>query len=347
MKLSNSAKKILNDPVKIKRRDEWFCRLQDLFNGKYGENVMAIKGLCGYPADSTILYTNPEQFVLECLENLAEQVEQYDDETQFVPPCIEAGMYGVHFIDSFFGSHVYYKKETYQWYNERLNSEVGTLQEPDLDKCEIWQIAKRATYAFLKHEVALPIFGLSTIASTLNIAVNLYGEDILESMLMETEKAAHDFAVINNLLVDLHRWYRSVLPERQLQPVISWERTQPFGYGQICGCTTQLISADVYKSQIAPLDNELLGVYPNGGMMHLCGSHSHFMPVFRSMPNLKAIQLNDRAAHDLELYFTGLRGDQIIYLYPCEGMTVDMAMQITGGKRLVLVDRINTPIALK
>ena len=251
----------------------------------------------------------------------------------------------MHFIDSFFGSRVYYKKDTHQWYNDRLTSEIGTLQPPDLDKCEIWQIAKRTVYAFFKHEVTLPLFGLPTIASALNIAVNLYGQDMLEAMLTEPEKAAHDFAVINNLLINLHRWYLSILPERQLQPVISWERTQPPGYGQICGCTTQLIGADVYKSMIAPLDNELLGVYRNGGMMHLCGNHSHFIPVFREMPNLKAIQVNDRAAHDLELYFTGLRGDKIIYMYPCEGMSADKAMQITGGKRLVLVDKINAPIA--
>ena len=71
--------------------------------------------------------------------------------------------------------------------------------------------------------------------------------------------------------------------------------------------------------------------------MHLCGSHSHLIPILRSMKNLKALQLNDRAAHDLGLYFAGLREDQIIYLNPCEGMSVKMAMEITGGKRLVLV----------
>ena len=50
-------------------------------------------------------YSDPEQFVIEALENLAEQAELHDDETQFVPPCIEPGVYGVHFIDSLFGAH--------------------------------------------------------------------------------------------------------------------------------------------------------------------------------------------------------------------------------------------------
>ena len=195
-------------------------------------------------------------------------------------------------------------------------------------------------YSFIKQDVALPLFGLPTIASALNIAVNLYGENILVEILAKPEAAVHDLSVINRLLMDIHRWYRSVLPKKQLQPVLPYERAQPPGYGQLCGCTTQLVGAGVYGTLIAPLDNELLGVYEHGGMIHLCGRHSHLIPVFRSMPNLKAVQINDRAASDLELYFSGLREDQIVYLMPFEGMTVKTAIKITGGKRLVIIDKI-------
>jgi hypothetical protein len=54
------------------------------------------------------------------------------------------------------------------------------------------------------------------------------------------------------------------------------------------------------------------------------------------MKVLRALQINDRAAHDLETYFTELREDQIIYLNPCEGMTVEKAVKITRGHRLVI-----------
>ena len=54
------------------------------------------------------------------------------------------------------------------------------------------------------------------------------------------------------------------------------------------------------------------------------------------MPNLRAIQINDDASRDLPHYFNGLRDDQIIYLNPCDGMTVEDALKITGGDRLVL-----------
>jgi len=166
-------------------------------------------------------------------------------------------------------------------------------------------------------------------------------------MLVEPENAVHDFGVINDLLKDIHQYYRSIIPEKQLQPVISWNRTQPPGYGQLCGCTSQLVSAEAYNTQIASLDNELLGVYPKGGMMHICGRHTQHIPAFKAMKNLKSIQINDRAAHDLEIYFNELRDDQLIYLNPCPGMPVDKAMDITGGKRLVIADTIESPIAVR
>jgi len=340
MELSVSARSKLNDPIGIERREQWFARLQSVFDRSYTGTPPSVSGICGWPDNGALLYSDPESWVAECLENLAGQIGQYDDAERFVPYCVQYDAYGVHFIDKIFGAHVYYNEDSYQWYNDYLDTEVGSLQYPDLDNCETWQTAKRAAYAFLKQDVALPLFGLPTIASALNIAVNLYGERVLVEMPAQPSAAAHDRSVINQLLKDIHRWYRSVLPEKQLQPVIPRERAQPPGYGQLCGCTTQLVSADTYQKLAAPLDNELLGVYEHGGMIHLCGSHSHLIPVFRSMPNLKAVQINDRAALDLELYFAGLREDQIIYLMPCEGMTAETAMRISGGKKLVIIDKV-------
>jgi hypothetical protein len=157
-------------------------------------------------------------------------------------------------------------------------------------------------------------------------------------MLAEPEHAMRDLKIINNTLREIHTWYRSVLPAQQLQPVISWERTQPPGYGQICGCTTQLVSGETYKAMIAPLDDWLLAEYPGGGMIHLCGAHEHLIPVFCGMAHLKSVQLNDRASIDLEAYYNGLRQDQIIYLIPCEDMTIEQAVELTGGNRLVIVN---------
>ena len=105
----------------------------------------------------------------------------------------------------------------------------------------------------------------------------------------------------------------------------------------MCGCSTQLLSPELYRDFIAPLDDRLLSVYPHGGMIHLCGAHTQHIPVWRDMQSLRAIQLNDRAAEDLAYYFNNLRNDQILYVNPCDTMPIDRILAITGGRRTVLV----------
>ena len=337
-RLSDSARRVLNDPELISIRDGWFARLRRLFDGADdARTVFAVDGVNGCAGSPSLLYCEPERWVAECLENLAEHAGQAKNTYIFTPLCIQSDIYGVHFVDSIFGCKVYFKYG--QWYNEYLSREVGDLTPPDIDKSEAWRLTLRVAKAFVNADAKLPVFGMPTIASALNIAVNLYGERILASMLCEPEAAAHDLRIINDTLMGLHRRMAGLISANQLQPVVPCGRIQPPGFGQICGCTTQLISRACYRDMIAPLDSELLGVYPEGGMIHLCGAHEHQINIFREMSPLRAVQLNDRAAGHLADYHAGLRPDQIIYLNPCDDMPAVKAVDITGGKRLVLVGR--------
>lgn len=339
MALSRKAREILNREDLISKRDMWFGRLQNLFSGRPDEwndrhafNLNGIVGRCELDP-----YTEPERWIEACLEDIARRYEVLEDEACFRPLCVEYANYGVHYIDRMLGARVH--NNGGQWYSDYLTTPIGELEMPDIDRNEVWDGTRRAIEAFMEADVALPLFGLPTIASALNIAVNLYGENILAEMVLEPENALRDFTTINGLLCELHRRCRSMVPVQQLQPVISWDRTQPPGYGQLCGCTTHLISGRCYSELIAPLDDKLLSVYPNGGMIHLCGRHVQHTEAFRNMKSLKAIQVNDRAADDLKIYYENLRGDQIIYLNPSENMTVERAMSITNGDRLVIVGR--------
>ena len=294
--------KVLNDPKLISYHMEWFDKLRGVFE-KNDTAPFYLGGIVGQAKNPELLYTEPEKWTEQALENLAERAEEMLNSApgnRFIPVCIEGGIYGVHFIDRIFGAEVFFQDG--QWYNRYLKNEVGELQKPDLENNETWNLAKRIAKAFLDSDVKGILFGLPTIASALNIAVNLYGEEILVAMLMEPEAARHDLQIINEVLIELHGWYLQNIPLNQLQPVISWDRTQPPGYGQLCGCTTQLLSPELYEEFIFPLDNELLGVYPGGGMIHLCGSHSQLLPLFAKMENLKSVQLNDRAAEELAFY---------------------------------------------
>lgn len=325
---------LLNDKLLINKRDEWFNKLESLFKGTYNQsNAFVLDGVLA--SGKSDPYKEPEKWVDECLEDIAlNKAKCILNDDKFVPVCIEYGIYGVHYIDKILGANVYFKDG--QWYNDYLTTPIGELQDPDLENDETFLLSVRAAKRFADVGGDFVLFGLPTIASALNIAVNLYGQEILMAMLIEPEKARKDLETINRLLVKIHTKFREILPFKQLQPVISWARTQPPGYGQICGCTTQLVSKEIYEEMIADLDEQVLNVYENGGMIHLCGSHSQHIETFRNMKALKSVQLNDRASEDLELYFKGLREDQIIYLIPCEGMTVEKALEITKGKRLVV-----------
>jgi hypothetical protein len=222
-----------------------------------------------------------------------------------------------------------------KWQAHYLKTPIGELKEPDLEHDETFGLMKRAVRSFLDQEVKLPVFSLPVIASVLNVALNLYGQELLLAMASEREAVLHDLAVIQKTLVAVHRWFRSVLPPENMQCVCAGGRTQPYNFGQICGCSTQLISGEYYRELIEPFDSELLKVYPNGGMIHLCGSHLQHIETFRNMEALRAVQVNDRAAEDLEHWFDGLREDQIIYWSLCEGISLEKALKITGGRRTV------------
>jgi hypothetical protein len=326
----------INEAALCRKRDEWFAKLQDFFDGKTADP----RGfrMLGTTANVGINVCNdPEGWVDACLEDIARNRAHliFNDE-KFVPVCMMwCWIYGVHFMDKVMGGELYYSHG--QCNCAYLKTPVGELQEPDLEGNETFSLALRAARRFAEVGGSFPIFTLPVIASPLNIGINLYGQELLVAMLEEPEAARRDLETINRTLIRAHRLLQNIIPRQQLQCSLADSRTQPPGYGQICGCSTQLLSGELYREMVADLDDALLGAYEKGGMIHLCGGHTQHIEAFREMKNLKTVQLNDRAAGDLEQYFTGLREDQIIYLNPCPEMSVERALEITKGERLVIV----------
>ncbi|MCX6360752.1 MAG: hypothetical protein NT029_13130 [Armatimonadetes bacterium] len=331
--ISAHAEAVLNDPRLIAARDRGYARLERVSGPDAVAQPFALWGAYGSsPADPM---SEPERWLTEALEDLAAQAERLLDEGAFRPLCVEFGPYGVHFIDRLFGAHVRFHEG--QWWSECLETPVGTLQTPGLRDDPTWRAARRVAEAFVGAGVSVPVLGLPTLSSALNVAVNLYGEAFLMAMRAGPEAARRDLTTINDLLRSIHAWYRRTVPASQLQQVVAAQRLQPPGCGQLCGCTTALLSARAYADLVAPHDAALLGDDARGGMIHLCGAHTQHLDTWSSMPQLRAVQLNDRAAADLEAYFHRLRPDQVIYLNPCDEMPLELALAITGGKRLVVV----------
>jgi len=328
-----STHRILNDSSLLEARDRHIDRLIRLFAGEELDRPFV---LCGVTGQATVSpYEEPEQWVSEALDDLAGKTDKLKDPAVFRPLVVECNLFGVHFIDRMFGAEVY-EPESGKWdgWKSRfLTTPVGELQPPDLERDETWSLARRVAEAFLAADVRVPFFGLPTIASALNIALNLYGQRLLLAFHDAPDAAKRDLQVVNDTLCDLHRWYLERVPLSQLQPVVAAGRAQPPGFGQLCGCSTHLFSAEMYGEIVAPLDRELLSVYPRGGMIHLCGVHTQHLPVWREMKSLRSVQVNDRASEDLETYFQELRADQILYANPSATMPVDRILSITNARR--------------
>jgi hypothetical protein len=328
---------VLNSPRHIAARDAWMRKLQGLFDGQDVPGVFDLNGYMGVWKSSIL--KDPKRWLDEVLADLAAHADLIVDQNQFRPLVVRTKMYQVHFIDAILGAAVFDLDGNNNWQAHPLKTPVGALRPPDLKNNPTWNLAQQVAQDFLSRRLALPIYEIPTLSSPLNIALNLYGEEFLIALLDDPPAARHDLRVITDLIVTLHRWYIAHIPTPQRQPVTTPERCQPPGFGQICGCSTHVLSGQQYADFIAPLDEEILATHPHGGMIHLCGAHAQHIPAFRSMRHLRAVQVNNRAADDLPAFFTGLREDQILYVNLYPGMPWKRVLEITGGRRLVTIGK--------
>ncbi len=308
-------------------------RLDALYAGCALDEPFYISGINGVGrADA---YADPSAWVRGAVDDCLAQIDRLADRRVFRPLCVEYNPFGVHFVDSLFGARVRFHEG--QWWSDPIDTPIGQLTAPNLARSTTWRLVKRAVREFVRQDPPLVVFALPTIASALNVGINLFGERLLVAMAEEPAAAGHDLGVINDLLRRLHQWFRRNLPPERMQPIVACQRFAPPGRGQICGCSTHLVSARAYRDIVAPLDAALLGAYPRPGLIHLCGGHRQHIPAWREMPELGAVQLNDRAADDLAAYAEGLRPDQVIYHIPTEAAPASEALRIARQRPLVLI----------
>ena len=332
---------LLHDPELLAVREQHMARLEALYAGGRPAHAFVLHGINGWSDISPV--ENPAGWVADSLRSVADGAARAYDPHVFRPLVLEYGFFGVHFVDAVLGATVTPTTQAGAggWWTTCLSTPVGMLTPPDLRDNLPWQQALALARAMRDSGATLPFFTSQTLSSPLNVAVNLYGEEFLVALALAPEAARRDLRVITDTIIALTRGLRQVIPPAQYQSVCATGRCQPRGFGQLCGCTSQLLSAEQYRTYIAPLDAEVLAVYPRGGMIHLCGAHTQHLPTWRAMSSLRAVQLNDRAAEDFPAYFAQLRDDQIIYLNPSETMTVDRVLEISAGHRLVLISDLS------
>ncbi len=325
---------ILNDPELIAIRDDYFRRMQAVYDGTNdGEPAFVLSGLtpeCEIPDDATLEQTMHLQF-----DAMASQAHLTRDPRIFRQLASVASPHGLSWEDDFFPLLPAEPDPVTKL--RRIAEPVGSLEMPDLDKSEAWRNMKRSAEIFLEADVKLPLFSAPAITGALVKAADLYGaERLLLAMYDDPAAVHHDMQVLTDINIAMRQWFIDNIPHQQLQGIIHRLRGQPPGYGQIDGCTAQLLSPQLYREFSAPYDDATLSIYPNGGMLHICGFHQHHTPAWREMQSLRVLQLSGDAMTFLPQYFDELRDDQVMYVSPHETMSLEGIMRATGGRRVVI-----------
>ncbi|HDZ20409.1 MAG TPA: hypothetical protein ENH80_12290 [Phycisphaerae bacterium] len=336
----DEARAILSDPELAARRDTYFERMQAVFDGGADDREEAFV-LFGAQVGVEAEPGKDFQADLEAAVcELAAEADLLRDEKVFRPLIFSVSAYGVHFVDRIFGSHGYAAADESLRY---VHNDIGELPVPDVDNDPGWRIVREATKAFLAMDLAVPVFVGTCMSSALNQAMNLYSERFLLGLLDKPEGARRDLRVIVDVIKQLHQWYLDTVPRWQLQGAAPTVRAQPPGYGQIDGCSTHLLGPGQYRDFIAELDEEVLSLYPKGGMIHLCGNHIRHIRTWAQMSSLKSVQLSSVANEEVEAHVQGLRSDQVIYVGPTDVLPLERIMDATGGYRVILAADIQPP----
>ncbi len=280
------------------------------------------------------MLTDPAAWLADVLADLAGGAAEAADPVNFRPLAIELDALGVHFIDAILGARAYFHEG--QAWNDPLDCDLADLQPPDVAASPVMRGWLRLAAHVIAATGGRLMVTAPVLSSPINIAMNLFGQRILEAMIERSAAADHALGVIADTIIAATQAVLAAVAPQLLRCAVAQNRYAPAGFGYVDGCATQMISAEHYRRFLAPLDAAILGQYPCGGMMHLCGAHSQHIDAWREMKPLRSVQINDRAADDFELYYRGLRQDQILYVSPTREMTLDRILALSGGRRVVI-----------
>ncbi len=315
-------------------------RFAALYAGEPVNGLIAIDGrMCGsshglWGTNEPDMLSEPREWLADVFADMAANAGAAADPVTFRPLVLEVDAFGTHFIDALFGARVYFH-EGEAW-SEPLGCEVGELESPDLSHSSVLTAALDLAGMAVEASPEEIIVANPVLSAPVNIGINLFGQRLLEALVLDPDGARRALGIITDVIRHCMQAFARVIPTERRGNSVACNRYAPPGYGFIDGCADQLVSARHYAEFFAPLDARLLGVYPGGGMIHLCGACAQQIPVWREMPQVKSLQLNDRATEDLELYAEGRRDDQILYVSPTETMTPERIVGITGGRNLIL-----------
>lgn len=280
------------------------------------------------------MLAEPDAWLDDVFASMEASTNLYADRRTYRPLLIETDALGTHYIDALLGAHVRFHEG--QAWPDPLHGAPEHLQPPDLTRSPVFLRSLALARRALERTEGRVLLSTPVLSCPVNIGMNLFGGRLLEDLAARPEAARHALRVITDVIAQCTRAFIDTIPEAVRRASVGCSRCMPAGYGLIDGCATHLLSGRHYADHFADLDASLLGLHRRGGMIHLCGAHAQHLTAWRKMPALACVQLNDRAAEDIERYDAALRADQILYAAPCETVPVERILSIGRRRRVVL-----------
>ena len=334
MSQSLSASFLTDDVSEIQRQHE--LQFERLCRGDQPANVPTFASdVLGLSRDESC---DVEAWLSEKLLHLRENIERYKDPVTWRPFALSLGRYDLHFASAVMGCPVFHKGDGPVWWTSlsKLGMRLEDFRSPDLDENAIFQeMLGISKFVVEATEGRVPV-EIPYVSEPLVAAVDMFSEDFLACLAREPDLAGQVLDRISATILEMRRRFFEAVPGAPVYAHGFFSRMMPRGYTLLYGCTTQLISGEMYREHIRCRDRDLFTCHARGGCIHLCGTHTQHIDAWRDMPEVKSLQLNDAANDDLEEYWRNLRPDQFVILVPSERMTAESALEVTGGRRLVI-----------
>lgn len=254
------------------------------------------------------VFTNPEKMLYNELVHAFETSIAHSDRVQDDLPWTVRANFGTVLISSLFGAPVEQLEDNPPWIRHEAGSEIVLDAVLDRDPLDFSQgccprvvETMQAYHAILRKwpelypqiHIVLP-----DLQGPLDNLELIRGSELLLELATEPDKVHEAMDLVATAQIE---FARNLLPLATDGPPGYCHQHAVMQKGNILlRCDTAvMISAEMYRRQVAPHDERVLRELGGGGI-HCCGCFQHLAPEFLRLPSLKCIDLGQPELNDVD-----------------------------------------------
>lgn len=254
------------------------------------------------------LFTDPEKMLYNELVHAFDTSIAHSDQVQDDLPWTVRANFGTVLIASLFGARVEQIADNPPWIRHEAGSEIvldAVLDRDPLDFDRGWcpRVVEtmQAYHAILKgwpelyRQIRIVLPDLQGPLDNLEL---IRGSELLLELATEPDKVNEAMAVVATVQIEFARHLSAFVTD---EPAGYCHQHAVMQKGTILlRCDTAvMVSAEMYRRQIAPHDERVLHELGGGGV-HCCGCFQHLVPEFLRLPSLQCIDLGQPELNDVD-----------------------------------------------